>query len=52
MNDFIDDFLQGQTDCKNGVPHQDKGEYYNRGYSTQYQEEQNLNARDLYREQI
>lgn len=29
----IGDFLQGQEDCKNGVPHQEgRGEDYNRGY--------------------
>ena len=51
MTDFIDEFLQGQADCKNGVPHEDKGDHYNRGYAAQYQEEQNMNQRDLDNEQ-
>ena len=51
VTDFIDEFLQGQTDCKNGVPHEDKGDHYNRGYAAQYQEDQNMNQRDLDNEQ-
>lgn len=34
-------FVQGQRDCKNGVEHRSgKGEHYDRGYSTQYEQEQ------------
>jgi hypothetical protein len=37
------DFLKGQADCANGVEHSGgKGEYYDRGYSAQYQHEQNM----------
>jgi len=33
----VDDFLQGQRDCKDGVPHRaGKSEDYNDGYSTEY----------------
>ncbi len=38
---FEDDFLQGQRDCKNGVPHKPmQGEAYDRGYGAQYESEQ------------
>lgn len=34
-------FLQGQQDCKEGVPHKSgKGADYDRGYATQYEWEQ------------
>ena len=36
------DFLRGQQDCKDGKPHSDQGEDYNRGYSKQYTLEQVL----------
>ena len=38
----MDDFLQGQRDCKNGISHEHKTEAYNRGYATQYAMEQTL----------
>ena len=40
------EFMRGQKDCKNGVPHREgQTESYDRGYSTQHQMEQILNAR-------
>lgn len=36
---FSDDFLKGQRDAKNGVPHVDKSEAYTRGYATQMEAE-------------
>lgn len=40
---FSDEFLKGQRDCKEGIPSpQDASEEYLRGYSTQYQHEQNM----------
>lgn len=39
--DFIDWFLKGQRDCKEGIPHKSGfGEYYDRGYAAQYELEQ------------
>ena len=32
----INDFIQGQSDCKKGIPHKSKSEEYDRGYSAQY----------------
>lgn len=43
-----DEFLRGQIDCKEGKPHTDQGEAYNRGYDTQYQDEQNMAALEKY----
>lgn len=41
----INDFIRGQWDCSNGVPHQSgKSESYNRGYAAEYQKEQNETA--------
>jgi hypothetical protein len=38
---FEDEFLKGARDCQEGKPHDDgKGEYYDRGYATQYEMEQ------------
>lgn len=38
-----DDFLRGQRDCKEGVEARpDQSKDYYRGYSTQYQHEQNM----------
>ena len=38
---FEDDFLQGQRDCRDGVPHeQGKSDAYTRGYGTQYERDQ------------
>lgn len=38
---FESDFLQGQRDCKNGVPHKPmQSEAYDRGYAAQYEAEQ------------
>ena len=46
-----DDFLAGQRDCEQGVPHDsDKSESYNRGYAAQYQHEQNMDALTASRE--
>lgn len=36
----VHEFVHGQRDCKNGVPHKDGTESYNAGYSAQYQLEQ------------
>lgn len=45
----IMDFLQGQQDCREGVPHEDgKGESYDRGYATEYELEQMRSANDGY----
>jgi hypothetical protein len=39
--------LQGQKDCAEGKPHQmGMPDSYNRGYSAQYQHEQNMNHLD------
>ena len=41
-NEPMDDFVQGQRDCRDGKPHQEgKPEAYDSGYSFQYQLEQN-----------
>jgi hypothetical protein len=41
MSDFSTDFMQGQRDCREGIPHQSgKGEAYDRGYAYQYEAEQ------------
>ena len=33
----IEDFLQGQKDCSQGIPHKDgKSKNYDRGYSYEY----------------
>ena len=38
---FEDDFLRGQKDCRNGVPHKPmQSEAYDRGYGAQYEKEQ------------
>lgn len=43
--DFANDFIRGAKDCKKGVPHKEgMPEAYNRGYSAQYQHEQNMTA--------
>jgi len=37
----VSDFIQGQKDCAEGIPHQSgKGEDYDRGYAAQYELEQ------------
>ncbi len=47
MSNFSDDFLQGQRDCEEGIPHQTgKSEAYDRGYAAQYEMEQIMGARD------
>ncbi len=39
------DYLRGMKDCQDGLDHKcDQGADYDRGYSTQYQQEQNLTA--------
>lgn len=30
------EFVNGQQDCRDGIPHRDKCESYNAGYRTQY----------------
>lgn len=41
-----DQFLQGQRDCRDGVPHQaGKGADYDRGYAAQYEADQIADAR-------
>ena len=47
MNNFLDegirvgDFVRGQRDCKNGVPHEaGKSASYDRGYAAEYELEQ------------
>lgn len=41
---MIDDFLQGQRDCKSGRPHKSgKGKDYDHGYGYQYELEQRAN---------
>ena len=38
---FEDEFLRGQRDCKDGVPHKpNQSESYDRGYAAQYESEQ------------
>lgn len=38
---MVDDFIQGQKDCKNGLPHTSgKSKDYDYGYSYQYELEQ------------
>jgi hypothetical protein len=44
MTEFNEDeFLRGQQDCKDGKPHlAGQSSSYDRGYSTEYQHEQNI----------
>ena len=37
---FCAEWMQGYNDCKNGVPHENKGDAHKRGYGTRYEEEQ------------
>ena len=38
---FADEFLRGQRDCQEGLPHQTgESDAYNRGYATEYEAEQ------------
>ena len=46
LND-IDDFLQGEKDCKAGKPHVNGSRSYNAGYEFRYEKEQRLTARQL-----
>ncbi len=41
------DYLQGMKDCRDGAPHQSKGDDYDEGFACQYQHEQNMNALEL-----
>ena len=42
---FVDDFLQGQKDCKDGKPaKQNASDDYNRGYGAEYEIQQILDA--------
>lgn len=46
LNYDIGDFIQGQRDCHDGVPHEaGKSESYDAGYSTQYEIEQIRSAK-------
>ena len=39
--DFESEFLRGQRDCKDGVPHKpNQPEGYDRGYAAEYEKEQ------------
>ena len=41
------EFLRGQRDCEQGIPHKaGQSEEYNRGYAYQYELEQKLGAID------
>jgi hypothetical protein len=43
IDQFSEDFLQGQKDCQEGIPHKpDQSEAYDRGYSAQYHLEAEL----------
>lgn len=45
FNNPVGDFIDGQRDCKEGVPHQaGKSEEYTRGYGVQYEFEQQKTA--------
>lgn len=46
------DFLRGQRDCQNGIPHTTGSESYNRGYAAQYQHEQNMTEISLMQERL
>jgi len=37
---YLRDWLDGCRDCRDGVPHTDKGEAYNRGYAFKYELDQ------------
>ena len=39
---FEDDFLQGQRDCRDGIPHKSGSDAYNRGYAAEYASEQQV----------
>lgn len=37
---YVDNFIQGQQDCKEGKPHQSgRGDAYDDGYQAQYEKE-------------
>ena len=41
MEKFEDEFLRGQRDCREGIPHKTgQSEAYDRGYSSEYSLEQ------------
>lgn len=40
----VDKFLQGQIDCQKGKAPASENKDYLRGYATQYQHEQNMDA--------
>lgn len=44
---FEDDFIKGQQDCREGIPHTAGTDAYNRGYATQYEAEQAVTANGL-----
>ena len=45
MTAFSFDFLLGQTDCREGIPHEaGKSEAYDRGYSAEYTHQENISA--------
>lgn len=52
MNNPIDQFIQGQRDCREGIPAQSQDEAYISGYGFQYQCEQVLTHKSELREQV
>lgn len=43
---IVSDFIRGQSDCKEGIPHRaNQSHDYDRGYSAQYEIEQILSER-------
>ncbi len=38
--EFCDQWILGYNECKDGIPHEDKGEAHKRGYATRYEQEQ------------
>ena len=44
MESKVYQFILGQKDCRDGKPHQDKGEDYNAGYNAQYTLEAVINS--------
>lgn len=43
----ISEFINGQRDCKDGVPHKEGSESYNAGYSAEYELQQINDYRSL-----
>ena len=48
MSNPVVDFVDGQQDCRDGIPHQaDRGKDYDRGYAYEYEAEQVFTHRGL-----